>query len=99
MADEASAIESANTLEGPLGSLREAEVTLLADIAGALAESIGDEAKEDRARLLEIAKDLQELFFLVVVIGEFNAGKSTFVNALLEDNLLPTGVTPTTEMI
>src|SRR5690606_7190838 len=37
--------------------------------------------------------------FLVVVIGEFNAGKSTFVNALLGDDLLPMGVTPTTEAI
>ena len=37
--------------------------------------------------------------FLVVIIGEFNAGKSSFINALLGDNLLPTGITPTTEAI
>ncbi|MCZ7546683.1 MAG: dynamin family protein [Anaerolineae bacterium] len=39
------------------------------------------------------------MFFLLVVVGEFNAGKSTFINALLGDALLPTGVTPTTAMI
>jgi small GTP-binding protein len=39
------------------------------------------------------------MFFLVVIIGEFNAGKSSFVNALLGDNLLPVGITPTTEAI
>ncbi|MBN1284857.1 MAG: dynamin family protein, partial [Anaerolineae bacterium] len=31
--------------------------------------------------------------------GEFNAGKSSFINALLGDNLLETGATPTTEAI
>jgi small GTP-binding protein len=39
------------------------------------------------------------MFFLVVVIGEFNAGKSTFINALLGDELLQMGITPTTEAI
>lgn len=37
--------------------------------------------------------------FLLVVVGEFNAGKSSFVNALLEDAVLPEGVTPTTDRI
>jgi ribosome biogenesis GTPase A len=33
------------------------------------------------------------------VVGEFNHGKSTFVNALLGANVLPVGVTPTTAVI
>jgi GTP-binding protein EngB required for normal cell division len=33
------------------------------------------------------------------VIGEFNSGKSTFINAILKDDLLPMGITPTTEAI
>ncbi len=37
--------------------------------------------------------------FLLVVVGEFNAGKSSFLNALLEQNLLAEGVTPTTDRI
>lgn len=87
-----------NTLEGPLLVLRENEMRLLADISTTLTE-VGEMAEEDRKRLLEVAQDLRDLFFLVVVIGEFNAGKSTFINALLGEPLLPTGITPTTEVI
>lgn len=87
-----------NVLEGTLAALREAEVRLLTDIADTLAD-MGEIAHEDRKRLMDVARDLSELFFLVVVIGEFNAGKSTFINALLGDDLLPTGITPTTEVI
>ena len=35
----------------------------------------------------------------VVVVGEFNSGKSTLVNALLRWNVLPTGIIPTTATI
>lgn len=34
-----------------------------------------------------------------MVAGEFNSGKSTFINALLGRDVLPTGVTPTTDRI
>ena len=34
-----------------------------------------------------------------MVLGEFNHGKSTFVNALLGTPLLPTGITPTTAVL
>jgi small GTP-binding protein len=88
----------ASTLEGPLAALRESEVRLLTDIAATLAE-LGEATADDRQRLLDVAQDLRDMFFLVVVIGEFNAGKSSFVNALLGDDLLPMGITPTTEMI
>lgn len=86
------------TLDGPLAAFREAEIRLLADIATALVD-MGDTAQDDRRRLLDVAQDLREMFFLVVIIGEFNAGKSSFLNALLGDELLPVGVTPTTETI
>lgn len=85
-------------LDGPLAALRESEIRLLTDIAETLAE-MGAQADEDRKRLQDVAYDLRDLFFLVAVIGEFNAGKSTFVNALLGDALLPMGITPTTEQI
>ncbi|MBK8256967.1 MAG: dynamin family protein [Polyangiaceae bacterium] len=32
----------------------------------------------------------------VAIVGEFNAGKSTFINALLGEDVAPTGVLPTT---
>jgi Flp pilus assembly protein TadD/GTP-binding protein EngB required for normal cell division len=44
----------------------------------------------------------QEAFdrpLLVAVMGEFNAGKSSFVNALVGDEVAPTGVTPTTATV
>ena len=50
---------------------------------------------EDQARLDQARRQLDELFLLVVV-GEFNAGKSAFINALLGETLLQEGATPTT---
>ncbi len=42
--------------------------------------------------------DLGELFLLVIV-GEFNSGKSAFINALLDAEIAQEGVTPTTDRI
>ncbi len=42
--------------------------------------------------------DLEEMFLLVIV-GEFNSGKSAFVNALLGADIAEEGVTPTTDRI
>jgi small GTP-binding protein len=85
-------------LEGPLSHLREREIELLHTLAG-LIESLDEEGPDDKHRLLDSAEDLRSMFFLLVVVGEFNAGKSTFINALLGDTLLPAGATPTTEAI
>ena len=41
------------------------------------------------------AEQLTSLFLLVIV-GEFNAGKSAFINALVGAEVMPEGVTPTT---
>lgn len=49
-------------------------------------------------RLQETIEQLDELFLLVVV-GEFNSGKSAFINALIEEKVLEEGPTPTTDMI
>ncbi|RME99395.1 MAG: GTP-binding protein, partial [Chloroflexi bacterium] len=53
---------------------------------------------EDQQTLSRSIQQLDELFLLVVV-GEFNAGKSAFINALLGRPLLEEGVTPTTAQI
>jgi ribosome biogenesis GTPase A len=37
--------------------------------------------------------------FLVVVVGEFNSGKSTVINALLGQRFLEDGILPTTNEI
>ena len=58
----------------------------------------GDGAGEANDRLETALGSLDELFLLVVV-GEFNSGKSTFLNALLGNPVLAEGVTPTTAKI
>ena len=57
-----------------------------------------DPASPDMPLLQQALRQLEELFLLVVV-GEFNAGKSAFINALLGERVLPEGVTPTTTQI
>ncbi len=52
----------------------------------------------DPAPLRQALLDLEGPFLLVVV-GEFNSGKSSLVNALLGEDLLPEGPTPTTDRI
>jgi small GTP-binding protein len=53
---------------------------------------------EDSQTLTDSIAQLDDLFLLVVV-GEFNSGKSAFINALLGQKLLKEGVTPTTSQI
>jgi small GTP-binding protein len=52
----------------------------------------------DRQALANSISQLDELFLLVVA-GEFNSGKSAFINALLGESLQLEGVTPTTDQI
>ena len=54
--------------------------------------------EEDKEIIAREARRLDELF-MVVVVGEFNAGKSAFINALLGSEVLEEGVTPTTHKI
>jgi tetratricopeptide (TPR) repeat protein len=52
--------------------------------------------------LAPAAAGLVEIYdrpLLVTVMGEFNSGKSTFVNALLGEEVAPMGITPTTATI
>ena len=69
---------------------------LLADLRAVLARL--DVASEDQDTFQRSLRQLDELFLLVVV-GEFNAGKSAFINALLGQRVLEEGVTPTTTRI
>ena len=66
----------------------------LADVA----EGVGMITLARDLRTTRIPKLEAERFHLVV-LGEFNHGKSTFVNALLGADILPTGITPTTASI
>ncbi len=55
-------------------------------------------SKSDLDTLNQSIRQIDDLFLLVIV-GEFNAGKSSFINALLGEHLLKEGVTPTTTQI
>lgn len=77
-------------------ALLQRERTLLEDLRVYLARLGATD--EDLALLQQTRQQMEELFLLVVA-GEFNAGKSAFLNALLGEKLLTEGVTPTTSHI
>jgi small GTP-binding protein len=68
-----------------LGRLQRAQASARADAA-------------DQDALAQSVRRLDELFLLVIV-GEFNSGKSTFINALIGQRVLEEGATPTTTRI
>src|SRR5690554_3439879 len=53
------------------------------------------------SELADLRTALQDLdgIFMLVVCGEYNAGKSTLLNALLGERVMPEGVTPTTDRV
>ena len=53
---------------------------------------------EDQETINQSIRQIDDLFMLVVV-GEFNSGKSSFINAFLGSKILKEGVTPTTAEI
>ena len=57
-----------------------------------------DASEEHQKALARSINQLDELFLLVVV-GEFNAGKSAVINALLGEKVLEEGPTPTTSRV
>jgi GTPase Era involved in 16S rRNA processing len=69
----------------------------LRDLAG-LAGDLGMRSLRVDIEAVRLPKLADERFNLVV-LGEFNHGKTTFVNALLGEPLLPAGITPTTATI
>jgi small GTP-binding protein len=71
----------------------------LSDVPGVLGEMRRAARSLDDARALLATESLAveaERPLRVAIMGEFNAGKSTFVNALLGAEIAPTGVLPTT---
>jgi small GTP-binding protein len=78
--------------------LRSREQELLERLATALAR-FGSDVEPDDLRRFREARDQLTGLFLLVVAGEFNSGKSSFINALLGERVLPEGVTPTTDRI
>ncbi len=69
----------------------------------ALVESLSAELRvlsyEEFEKKLKAVRENLENLFSIVFIGEFSTGKSSIINALLGERILPEGITPTTDKI
>ncbi|MDJ0725745.1 MAG: dynamin family protein [Prochloraceae cyanobacterium] len=102
-------IEAKNFIEelDRFDRVKKETAALLKDIANILSnsESVGDE----KSGRLELAKDLEDLeitsknlnlgVFRLLVLGDMKRGKSTFLNALIGENILPSDVNPCTALL
>jgi GTPase Era involved in 16S rRNA processing len=82
-----------SSLDERKAAIRGVLVDLAAAAEAAGLPSIARDVKQTRLPKLDDER------FTIVVLGEFNHGKSTFVNALLGGPVLPTGITPTTAVL
>ncbi len=55
--------------------------------------------QETRKALMETRAKLAEGAFNLVVLGQFKRGKSTLINALLGEKILPTAIVPLTSVV
>lgn len=67
------------------------------------AESASEEEKKEAAghaeALSELKKNVENQLFSIVLIGEFSAGKSSFLNAMMRQKILPTWSGETTATV
>lgn len=77
----------------------EAKKRIQAVLYELLAQDFVQENTSAYEKLTELQQDIKNDFFVVVVLGEFKRGKSTFINALIGNDLLPTDVLPETATI
>ncbi len=68
------------------------------DLLVSLRESLEGDQGEDRRRIQDLLEGLSELF-TVVIVGEFNAGKSSLINALFGRRLREEGPVPVDDRI
>lgn len=83
-------------LSDPEDELLRDERRVLARLRLALARF---DAPQEQQRALERSIEQLDELFLLVVVGEFNSGKSAFINAILGSRVAQEGVTPTTAQI
>jgi len=72
-------------------------ISSLAAIANAL-DGFGSEFSAEKHRLSDIQDRFTKSRFHLAVLGQFKRGKSTFLNALLGEKLLPSAVVPLTSV-
>lgn len=61
--------------------------------------AVAKEEQKIEENLRHLKKKVEENAFYLVVLGQFKRGKSTFINSLLGEKLLPTSVVPLTSII
>lgn len=54
---------------------------------------------DEHVKMMEYKKEVLTNNFQLVVVGEFSRGKSTFINALLGEKILPSSAKPTTTIL
>src|ERR1700691_5739789 len=64
------------------------------DRLGAMAEQLGEDSVNADVR--QLASRINEGRFFVACVGQFKRGKSTLLDAFVEEQILPTGVDPVT---
>jgi len=81
-------------LEACLADATELLAAVPAQVLGVSLAGVGDALSRVVAARERLARPLT-----IAIMGEFSSGKSSFVNALLGENVAPTGVLPTTSTI
>ena len=82
-------------MKGVALSIEERLESILRSASFLLASVKLDEKNRKVRDLVDGIKDK----FVIVVLGEFSSGKSTFINALLQEDILPTSILPETVAI
>jgi GTPase Era involved in 16S rRNA processing len=77
----------------PLDAIPGSALAVLADVAAAVG------ADEIVAEVRDLAERIAEGRFYVTCVGQFKRGKSTLLNALIGESILPTGVAPVTSVV
>lgn len=77
--------------------IRQDIVSKLVKEAQKVSEEIGSESIKNIVN--EIKAKIERDAFYLVILGQFKRGKSTLINYVLGENLLPTGVLPLTSVI
>ncbi len=72
--------------------LRDGVFSIVAQLDGTVRDVTSKSLGETKTKLEEEA-------FNLVVLGQFKRGKSTFINALLGESILPTAITPLTSVV
>ena len=86
---------------------RLSEITTLAECLESLSALVGERGssnsssigKATMANIVELQQKLTTREFYLAVLGLFKRGKSTLINALLQSDILPSGVVPVTSVI